>query len=126
MAEPAATPQIQELDAIRSAGRAILALVEPVPAISPPPPPTWAETMTSGIGSPGRGRRTRIPSAFETQATRALKAELGEPTVRTQRGSTLQIWEADSEGDGIVCARLSSEDLDKVSAPAEYWTTYAG
>lgn len=106
------TAEEHDFDATRYARRAALALVEPTPSISAPSP-SWGDPVTPRIAAPGRGRRTRVPSAFETQATRALMDELGEPTIRTYRGSTLQMWEVDRAGDGIVCARLSSEDLDK-------------
>ncbi len=69
--------------------------------------------MSFGAANPGRGRRTRIPNAFETQATRELLNTLGEPTRRTLRGATLLTWEVNKAGEGAICARLSGEDMKK-------------
>ncbi|HEV7807854.1 MAG TPA: recombinase family protein [Solirubrobacteraceae bacterium] len=59
------------------------------------------------------GRRKRVDLGFEIEATRDLRERHGAPQDVAHCGSLLLIWDLDADGDGIVCARLSAQDVQK-------------
>jgi len=77
------------------------------------PLPRW-EDIVSAVARPGTGgRRKRVDVGFEIEATRELRERYGAPQELPYRGSLLLIWEMDDDGDGIIAARLSSQDVQK-------------
>jgi len=71
------------------------------------------ELMTE-IGRPGTGgRQPRVPAGTETAATASLRKRYGEPLVSRMRSAKLELWEVDGGGDGVIAARLFTEDLNK-------------
>ena len=77
------------------------------------PLPRW-EDIVSAAARPGTGgRRKPIDLGFEIEATRELRERYGDPEEIPSNGSLLLIWEMDPAGDGIIAARLSSDDVQK-------------
>lgn len=75
--------------------------------------PRW-EDIVSAAARPGTGgRRKRVDVGFEIEATRELRERYGDPEEIAHRGSLLLIWQMDPDGDGILAARLSGQDVQK-------------
>jgi hypothetical protein len=72
------------------------------------------EDIVSAAARPGAGgRRKRVDVGFEIEATRELHERYGDPEEVAHRGSLLLIWQMDPEGDGILAAHLSGQDVQK-------------
>ena len=72
------------------------------------------DRLRDQVSRPGQGgRQPRIPSGSESSATAELHERYGEPFVETHKGSRVEIWEIDPQGNAAIGARLSSGDLSK-------------
>lgn len=67
------------------------------------------EPIRPGVG----GRRPRVSAGFQSQATMQLREDLGEPELHSAGGAQLLVWLVDEQGDGMICARLSAQDIQK-------------
>jgi len=68
----------------------------------------------SKASRPGTGgRNPRVPTGVGATVTAASKENSVSPTVIRLGRSGLKWWEVDPDGDGAICARLSSEDENK-------------
>jgi len=77
------------------------------------PLPRWEDIVSASARAGSGGRRKRVDTGFEIEATRELRERYGDPQEVADGGSLLLIWDMDPEGDGIVAARLSSQDVQK-------------
>jgi hypothetical protein len=77
------------------------------------PLPRWEDIVSAVARSGTGGRRKRIDVGFEIEATRELRERYCAPQAIPHRGSLLLIWEMNDDGDGIIAARLSSQDVQK-------------
>jgi hypothetical protein len=65
--------------------------------------PTGWEAPMSFAARPGTGgRRPWLQKGFETEATRELLAELGDPHTDTYKGTRLDIWQVSDEPGGAA------------------------
>jgi hypothetical protein len=71
-----------------------------------------AQDVVVVTARPGTGgRRRRAPRGVDSEATRELRTLLGQPTVLRHAGTTVEVYEIDAEGTGLVGVRLSSQDV---------------
>ena len=90
-------------------------LVAPASRTIPRPPQLeiheGVRILMSTLGRPGDGgRQPRVQKGFLTNEIAELRKRLGEPETFTARSVRMLVWEIDPEGDGAICARLSTAD----------------